>query len=108
MKMSNRVFRGTEIKINISVEPIGSATMDDYDFEAEFFCSPVRSQVIKKEEARRIDKDNYVMIVDSNQVGVGALKCRMTAYIPDGDFDLDFVRKEVTVIDTGVTITSGV
>ena len=32
-------FIGTELKLNINIEPMGSVTMDDYDFEVEVYCS---------------------------------------------------------------------
>ena len=102
----NNVFTGTEIKINVSVEPIDGISMENYDFEAEFFCSPVHKQIIRKESAKKVDKDNYIFLVDSQMLGAGHLKCRFIAHLPDADFD-DDTRTEVDVIDTGITIVNG-
>lgn len=96
-------FIGTELKLNIHIEPIGFTTMDDYDFEVEVYCSPKRPIVIQKSDAIRIDSDNYVVLVDTNVVGAGNLKCKVTAQIPDGDFP-DQLRTEVVCIDTGINI----
>lgn len=96
-------FIGTELKLNIHIEPIGDITMDDYDFEVEVYCSPKRPIIISKANAIRVDSDNYVVLVDTNVVGAGELKCKVTAHIPDADFD-DGLRTEIAAIDTGINI----
>jgi hypothetical protein len=92
----NRVFTGTEIKVNVSIEPIDGLSMQDYDFEVYFFCSPVYKQVITKEQAKMVDKDNYLCLVDTRVVGVGNLKCMVIAHLPDADFDGDHQRGRAT------------
>lgn len=96
-------FIGTELKLNIHIEPIGEITMDDYDFEVEVYCSPKKSILIAKKDTIRIDSDNYVVLIDTNLVGVGDLKCKVTAKVPDGDFPDNF-RTEIVCIDTGINI----
>lgn len=100
-------FIGTELKLNIHIEPIGETTMDDYDFEVEMYCSPKQPIVVQKSEAIRVDSDNYVVLVDTNGVGVGNLKCKVTAQVPDGDFP-DLLRTEVVCIDTGINIIKAI
>ena len=51
-------FIGTELKLNIHIEPIGDTTMDDYDFEVEVFCSPKKPIIIPKENTIRVDNNN--------------------------------------------------
>lgn len=102
--MGDLVYIGTEMKINIGIEPIGDYSMDDYDFFCEFFCSPKSIIKIKKEEMIREDKDNYIAIIDSAVVSTGKLKCKITAYIPDTDCE-DDLRTEVQLLDTGIQIT---
>ena len=97
------VFLGTELKLNIHIDPIGSITMEDYDFEIEVFCTPKKSITITKEDAIWITKNDYVVLVDTNEVGVGTLKVKVIAHIPDGDFG-DQARTEVSVEDTGIEI----
>jgi hypothetical protein len=96
-------FIGTELKLNIHIEPIGDTTMDDYDFEVEVFCSPKKSIITPKADLIRVDSDNYIVLVDTNVVGAGDLKCKVTAQIPDGDFP-DQLRTEVVIVDTGINI----
>lgn len=100
-------FIGTELKLNIHIEPIGDTTMDDYNFEVEVYCSPKRPIIIPKANAIRIDSDNYVVLVDTNVVGAGDLKCKVTAQVPDGDFP-DLIRTEVVCIDTGINIIKAI
>lgn len=102
-KTKDSVFLGTELKLNVHIEPMGDLTMDDYNFEVEVYCSPVRPIHILKEDAVRIDSDNYVVLVDTNVLGAGDLKCKVTAYVPDEDFD-DYFRTEVLCVDTGIDI----
>ena len=100
---NNSPFLGTELKLNINIEPMDSITMDDYDFEVEVYCSVKRIVTVLKKDAIRIDENNYVILVDTMETGAGDLKCRVTAYIPDEDFD-DGLRTEVVGIDTGINI----
>lgn len=30
---------GTELKLNLNIEPLGEITMDDYYFEVDIYCS---------------------------------------------------------------------
>ena len=106
-KTNESPFIGTELKLNIHIEPIGDTTMDDYDFEVEVYCSPKRPIIISKANAIRVDSDNYIVLVDTNVVGAGDLKCKVTAHIPDGDFP-DQLRTEVVCVDTGINIIKAI
>lgn len=101
--MATQVFLGTELKLNINIEPIGDVTMDDYDFEVEIYCSSKKVVDITKKEAIRVDSNNYIILIDTNVVGAGDLKCKVIAYIPDNDF-ADGLRTEISIIDTGINI----
>ena len=96
-------FIGTELKLNINIEPIGDITMDDYDFEVQVYCSIKRVITIQKKDAIRVDQNNYMVLVDTSETGAGDLKCKVTAHIPDGDFN-DGLRTEVVAVSTGITI----
>ena len=99
------VYIGTELKLNINIEPIEGQTMDKYNFEVEAFCSPHKSITIKKGDnyCIRVDESNYIILVDTSKVGIGNLKCKVTAFIPDTHFD-DFFRTEVVLLDTDIQI----
>jgi hypothetical protein len=103
MVTRTNIFLGTELKLNVNIEPIGEFTMDDYDWSVEVYCSTKKMVVAKKEDAIRIDSDNYVILVDSTEIGAGDVKCKVVAFIPDFDF-ADTLRTEVMIIDTGINI----
>lgn len=97
------IYLGTELKLNVNIEPIGGITMDGYNWVAEVYCSPNRPTIIKKENAIRVDENNYILLVDTSICGSGALKCKITAEIPDSDFP-DNLRTEVMIVETGVVV----
>lgn len=101
------VFLGTELKLNIHIDPIGSITMEDYDFEVEVYCSSAFSVKVPKEKAIKVDKDNYIILIDTTELGTGKVKLKITAYIPDEDFS-DHLRTEVTYVNTNISILRGV
>lgn len=101
--MDNKVYFGSEIKLNIGIEPIGPHHMRDYDFDCEFYCYANRKVVLRKDAMIEQDQDNYLAVLDSKSLGTGELKCKITAYVPDADSE-DDVRTEVLVLDTGLQI----
>lgn len=103
MAINNRCYLGTELKLNLSIDPIGDAHMSTYDFIVEVFCNPTKRLMIEKSKANKVDDDNYILCIDSNAIGKGKVKVKVTAYIPDKDF-ADSLRTEVVVVDTGISI----
>lgn len=97
------MFIGTELKLNINIEPMDELTMDDYDWSIDVYCSAKRVITIPKTESIKIDSSNYVVLVDSSELGAGDVKVKFTAYIPDYDFS-DSIRTEVAIMDTGLNI----
>ena len=51
-----RIFLGTELKLNISIDRFGETTMDDYNFDVELICGSFKktSKVINKEDTKRV------------------------------------------------------
>lgn len=101
--MMTTTFLGTELKLNIRIDPIGDMTMDDYDFDVELYCSTKRILSFKKPELKRLDSNNYIVTFDTKEIGSGELKCNIVAHIPDSDF-VDGVRTEVVKMSTGLKI----
>lgn len=95
---------GTEFKINVHIEPIDGFHMSDYDFTCEFFCKYTSPIVLSKGMLKKCDDDNYLALIDSVKLGMGSIYCKVTAYIPDSDFD-DGLRKEVKIVSTGIIIS---
>ena len=38
--MENKIFKGSQVKVFVSLERIGSLSMDDYDFTIECYTEP--------------------------------------------------------------------
>lgn len=85
---------GTIFKLNVSISGLGALTMDDVDFECDFYVYSNKRQSVKKEQMIRIDENNYIAIVYSDKLGVGSIKNATTIRIPDGDIP-DGIRVEV-------------
>lgn len=101
--MNNTVIKGTELKFNINIKPLGQLTMDDYYFECAVYCVSAKKLVIPKDHCIRQDDSNYIITVDTGYTGTGELKVQITAQIPDEDFH-DDIRTEVIKLNTGITV----
>lgn len=103
--MSNRVFIGTELKLNLYFEPIGNTRMRDYSFKVEAYCTtPEKGIEIDDDNIKIIDDNNCNILINTIDVGVGTLKLKVTASIPDLDFKDDNSRTEVVCVNTGIKI----
>lgn len=102
--MKDIVYLGSELKLNMYIEPINGRTMDQYNFECEFYCHPNKRVKKVKEQMQKVDSNNYVAVVDTKELGIGNLFCKVTAYLPDTYGGPDGVRSEVSLVDLGVCI----
>lgn len=108
MNSTSKVPLGIELKLNISIDPIDGIHMSEYDFEVSFFTRPSMVKVFRSRDTnttlKKIDDDNYLVILDTKDVGPGQLKVSITAYIPDTDEINDYVRTEIIRLDPKITI----
>lgn len=103
MAKNSSVFLGTELKLNIHIEPLDGLTMDNYDFNVDVYVSQRKMVSAKKEQCVRVDENNYIVLVDTTVIGAGDVTVKVVAQIPDSDFE-DGLRTEVMQIQTGITI----
>lgn len=103
MIKGSEIYLGSELKLNVHIEPISELSMSDYDFSVELFTGRQKTITVSKSEAKQNDKDNYIITLDSQVLGVGRIIALVTCFIPDEDF-ADGIRKEVVRIDTGMDI----
>ena len=59
------VILGTDIKLNIHVEPIDGLSMSEYDFECTFYVFPNRKVSISKNKMKKVDSNNYIALISS-------------------------------------------
>ena len=102
---TTKVILGSEIKLNLYIEPIGDISLNDYDFNVSLYCSPSKIITYKKEDTKEVveDPNSRILPIDTNKLGVGRIMAKVTAYLPDGDFD-DNLRTEIVFIDTDIEI----
>ena len=99
------VYYGSEIKLNVSIDPMHGLSMDDYSFDCEFYCMSNKVVKLNKLEMAPVDKNNYIAKLDTKGLGTGTIKCKITAYIPDTYGGNDWLRDEVLIVNTGIYIT---
>ena len=85
--MENESVKGTIFKLNVHMKPIDNYHLEDVEWEAEVYAEGGFGKRIKfkKEEAVKVDEDNYKVVVDSAIGGAGEYKLILTSYIPDAD-----------------------
>lgn len=101
--MRTVVILGTELKLNVNIPPIDEVYAMMYDFSVELFCQPRKVVVVKKSDMIEVDESNYIVRLDTTDVGVGELKARLTAHIPDEDFP-DGLRTEIVSLRLNIEI----
>lgn len=94
---------GTQLKINVNVEPIGNIHLADCNFKCTFFINPKKIIEQKKTDLIKVDEDNYIALIDTALLGTGSIRMTIEVDIPDTDFPNGF-RKEIDTICTGITI----
>lgn len=96
---------GTGLKFNVSMNPIDGYHLANVDFKVEVFSSMGgKTMSIPKSNAMRMDDDNYIICVDSAEIGLGKYYLTLFAYIPDADFPSG-IRAEGATIETDVVVT---
>lgn len=98
-------LKGTTFKLNVHMEPMDNFHMEDVEWEAEVYVegSYGRRIKVKKEDAVMVDRDNYIIVVDSGIGGSGEYVLDLTAYIPDSDCP-NGIRIEKASANTDVNI----
>lgn len=105
MKSNTECVLGTQLKLNIHIDPLGELHMADYDFECKFFVFQKKFIDVTKDEMIKVDEDNYLVLVDTTTLGIGNLHITLTAYVPDNDFAGE-IRKEVVCVPTNINIVN--
>lgn len=96
---------GTEEKFNVYVAPIGNLHIIDYDFSVKAYSNSNARAIIPKEDVIFIDDDNFIVRIDTSELGLGQIILDITALVPDSDFP-DGLRTEIARYKTDTTIIS--
>ncbi len=97
---------GSQLKILIAAELPDDLEMLDVDFEVVVYNDDAKdkTKVYAKTDCILTDEGDYVVLVDSNELGVGTYMVKATFQIPDSDFPTGY-RKEVVRINPNVKVT---
>jgi uncharacterized phage protein (predicted DNA packaging) len=99
------VTLGSQEKILITSELPDDLTMQDVDFLVEVMNADEKDKkkTFKKTECILTDEGDYVVIINTDDYGIGTLMVKVTFQIPDKDFPSGF-RKSVVRINPHITI----
>lgn len=98
------IIIGTELKQLININKIGSLTMKDINFIIEVTngkktLSFSKSECIPENEG----VNGYKICYDTANLGLGKIKIRVIADIPDSDFKMQ-TRREIDEVDPNINI----
>ena len=94
---------GTQLKLNINIEAINGIHMSNLEFSCKFYVDIDNAVTINKDQMIYKDDDNYLAILDTTDIGIGRVRARVTAQIPDTDFS-NKLRTEIIDVDTGIVV----
>ena len=97
---------GSQLKILIAAKLPDDLRMLDVDFEVVVYNDDAKdkTKVYAKTDCILTDEGDYVVLVDSDELGVGTYMVKATFQIPDSDFPTGY-RKEVVRINPNVKVT---
>ena len=98
------VYYGSQVVFNLHIDPVDGVSAKEYDFGV--VVSAKREVQLAKSDLAEVDDDNYIILLDTTEVGLGEIVIKVEAYLPDGRWPNE-VRKEITVIHTGINIVKG-
>ena len=96
---------GSDVKILVAAELPDDLTLPDVDFTVTVYnVSQIdKEKVYPKADCIETGDGDYVVLVDSNDLGIGVYMVRLTVQIPDTDYPSGF-RKEVVKINPHVMV----
>lgn len=100
------VIQGSDVKIEFYADLPDELTLQDVDFTAIVYNETAvnAKHAYPKQECILTDEGTYVVMVDTEELGVGILMMRLVVQIPDTDYPSGY-RKEVVKINPYVRVT---
>lgn len=80
------VGKGTQLKINVRAEHLGGVTLSECEFTCTFYVLSNKTIIVEKADMIKLDDNNYVALVDTDNLNPGELKMDINLRVPDGDF----------------------
>lgn len=100
------VTLGSDAKIEFTVDLPDELKLSDVDFSGKVINADTNADVaFTKADCIMTDEgESYVVLVDTNETGVGMLMLKLTVHIPDTDYQRGY-RKEVVNINPNMRVT---
>ena len=100
------VTLGSDAKIAFTADLPDGMTMKDVDFTVTVYNADAidNKVVVEKAGCAMVSDNEYVVMVDSDELGVGVVMLKVVFQIPDTDFQTGY-RREVVRINPNVRIT---
>ena len=97
---------GSDAKIAFTADLPDGLTMKDVDFTVTVYNADATNSevVVNKDGCAMVSDNEYVVMVDSDKLGVGVVMLKVVFQIPDTDFQTGY-RREAVRINPNVRIT---
>ena len=76
---------GEDVKIELSIDPIDSLTLDDFDFECILWLNNHKETFVKK-DLISLENGKYALCFNTTEFGTGKVSFKLHCKIPDTDF----------------------
>lgn len=99
-------YFGEDIKMTLTLlntEEHPNIDLNSVDFVVQLWTKPSKVKTITREELTLKKDGGYVIIFNSEEVGIGKLNYMVTLQIPDADM-ADGIRTQKIVVHTGKEI----
>ena len=100
------VTLGSDVKIAFTVDLPDDLTLADIDFSGKVYNTMQKDKEVTFDKASCIaieDGKSYVVLVDTEELGVGSYLLKVTVQIPDTDYQSGY-RKEVVNINPHISV----
>jgi hypothetical protein len=100
------VTLGSDVKIAFTVDLPDDLKLADIDFSGKVYNTMQKDDEVAFEKADCIpieDGKSYVVLVDTEELGVGSYLLKLTVQIPDTDYPSGY-RKEVVNINPHISV----
>lgn len=100
------VTLGSDVKIAFTADLPDDLKMSDIDFSGKVINADTNTDIdFTKADCVMVDEgESYVVLVDTEETGIGILLMKLTVHIPDTDYQRGY-RKEVININPKVRVT---
>ena len=107
MAKVDEIYIGSDLKLNVHIEPIGTFDMDSFNFSVKLvayspFGKSDKSVTISKDKATRLDNGDYMVWCNTQELGLGHLYAIITCLVPDAQIGKN--RTEIVRVDTNIDI----